>query len=183
MVGVATLTHPVLGPEEFAAAMERAGWRAPMELIDGEVVVIPPSGGDASLAQTEIVHRLRTWQDGQPTGGRVLTDVFVRVGDGYLAPDAAWWAPGHEPTIRPGALDTIPDLVIEVLSPATRDNDLGAKRTRYLTAGVRELWLIDPGDRSVTVIDARGERRLTADADLRSPLLPGFSASVDALFA
>src|SRR4051794_10192725 len=49
---VATLTHPVLAPEEFAAAMERANWRAPIELIDGEVVVIPPSGGDASLAQT-----------------------------------------------------------------------------------------------------------------------------------
>src|SRR3954451_23913415 len=177
------LTHPVLAPEEFAAAMERANWRAPMELIDGEVVVIPPSGGEASLAQTEIVHRLRAWQERQSAGGRVLTDVFVRVGDGYLAPDAAWWGPGNEPTIRPGALDTIPDLVVEVLSPATRDNDLGAKRALYLRAGARELWLVDPSDRSVTVIDRSGERRLTAGAALSSPLLPGFSTPVSVLFA
>src|SRR3712207_4545776 len=109
---VATLAHPRLSPAEFAAAMDRAGWRAPMELIDGEVVVIPPSGGDASLAQTEIVHRLRAWQAERQEGGRVLTDVFVRIGDGYLAPDAAWWAPGNEPAIGPGALDKVPDLVV-----------------------------------------------------------------------
>jgi Uma2 family endonuclease len=140
-------------PDEFAAAMERVRWRAPMELIDGDVIVIPPSGGDASLAETDIVHRLRAWQERQRAGGRVLTDVCVRVGDGYLAPDAAGWAPGNEPTIRPGALDTIPDLGVEALSPATRENELGAKRTLYLRADVRELWLIDAADRSVTVIE------------------------------
>jgi Uma2 family endonuclease len=123
---MAGLSHPVLSPDEFAGAMDRAGWRAPMELIYGEVVVIPPSGGEASFAQTEIVHRLRSWQDGQRDGARVLTDVFVRVGDSYLAPDAAWWSHGRVPRIGPGALDVIPDLVVEVLSPSTRENDLGA---------------------------------------------------------
>ncbi len=180
---MAAPTHPVLSPEEFVAAMDRAGWRAPMELIDGEVVVIPPSGGDASFAQTEIVHRLRAWQEEQQTGGRVLADVFVRVGTGYLAPDAAWWGPGHEPTIQPGALDVVPDLVVEVLSPSTRENDLGAKRHQYLNAGVRELWLVDPADHSVTIVDAAGERRLTGDGAIGSPLLPNFAAAIADLFA
>jgi Uma2 family endonuclease len=180
---MAALTHPVLSPEEFAAAMDRAGWRAPMELIDGEVVVIPPSGGDASLAQTEVVHRLRAWQAAHQTGGRVLADVFVRVGAGYLAPDAAWWGPGNEPTIQPGALDVVPDLVVEVLSPSTRENDLGAKRHQYLSAGVRELWLVDPADRSVTIVDRTAERRLTGDGAISSPLLPNFAAAVAELFA
>jgi Uma2 family endonuclease len=179
---MAALTHPILSPEEFAAAMDRAGWRAPMELIDGEVVVIPPSGGDASVAQTEIVHRLRAWQEQQTAGGRVLTDVFVRIGAGYLAPDAAWWTPGHEPTIGPGALGVVPDLVVEVLSPATRDNDLGAKRHQYLSAGVRELWLIDPADRSVTIVTADTRRRLTSAETLDSSLLPGFTTPVAVLF-
>lgn len=40
---MATLTRPALTPEEFAAAMGRAGWRAPMELVEEEVVVVPPS--------------------------------------------------------------------------------------------------------------------------------------------
>lgn len=174
---VAAPTHPVLSPAEFAAGMERAGWRAPIELIDGEVVVIPPSGGETSLAQTEIVCRLRAWQGGLPAAGRVLTDVFVLVGDAYLAPDAAWWAPGRLPAIRPGALDTVPDLVVEVLSPATRANDLGAKRERYLFAGVGELWLVDPVERCVLTVTAAREHRLTEGVALTSALLPGFMAN------
>lgn len=180
---MAVVTHPSLSSAEFAAAMERAGWRAPMELIDGEVVVIPPSGGDASLAQTEVVHRVRAWQAAGGRPGRLLTDVFIRVGSGFLAPDAAWWSAGREPRIAPGALDIVPDLIVEVLSPATRDNDLGPKRRQYLDAGVRELWLVDPRDRLVLVVDAAGERRLRGDDKLASPLLPGFSMRVGELFA
>ena len=40
-----------------------------MGLIEGEVVVVPVTGGDASLAQTELVHRLRARQQ---AGGRYL---------------------------------------------------------------------------------------------------------------
>jgi Uma2 family endonuclease len=177
------LTHPILSAAEFAAAMERSGWRAPMELIEGEVVVIPPSGGEAAAVQTEIVHRVRAWQIEHGERGRVLTDVFVRVGDGYLAPDVAWWGAGREPEIGPGAVEAVPDLVIEVQSPATRGNDLGAKRQQYLRAGVRELWLADPGDRSVLCVDAAGERRLARTDMLESPdLLPGFGVAVADLF-
>jgi Uma2 family endonuclease len=180
---VAALTHPVLSPAEFAAVMDRAGWNAPMELIEGEVVVIPPSGGEASLAQTEIIRQLAAWQTGRRADGRLLTDVFIRIGAGYLAPDAAWWAPGNEPAIRPGAIQTLPDLVIEVLSPATRANDLGAKRDLYLGAGVRELWLVDPAERSVLIVDAATERGLSAQDTITSPLLPSFAVAVGDLFA
>jgi hypothetical protein len=114
---VAVVTHPSLSPAEFAAAMDRAGWRAPMELIEGEVVVIPPSGGDASLAQTEVVHRVRAWQAAHDAPGRLLTDVFIRVGDGFLAPDAAWWSAEREPRIGRGAIDVVPDLVVECCRP------------------------------------------------------------------
>ena len=161
--------------------MDRAGWRAPMELIAGEVVVIAPSGGSAALAQTEIVHQLRAWQgDG---GGRLLSDIFVRVGENYLAPDVAWWAPGREPDIVAGALTTVPDVVVEVLSPATRENDLGPKREQYLAAGVRELWLVDPAERQVLIVDSVQEQRLLADDAITSTRLPGFELDVSALFA
>ena len=172
--------HPTLSAAEFAAVMDRAGWSAAMELIDGEVVVIPPSGGEAALAQTEVVHELRRWQAGG--GGRVLAEAFVRVGDGFLAPDVAWWPADRLPDIGPGALDVVPALVVEVLSPATRANDLGPKRQAYLAAGVGELWLVDPAGRSVTVVTPDGERVLTAGDDLRSSLLTGFALPVRRLF-
>jgi Uma2 family endonuclease len=157
------LTHPSLSPAEFAAAMDRAGWRAPMELISGAVVVIAPSGGSAALAQTEIVHRLRAWQGER--GGRLLSDVFVRVAR------TTWrrTSPG-------GALGTSRG------SSPGRENDLGPKREQYLAAGVHELWLVDPAERRVVIVDATGERGLRADDLITSTRLPGFELHAASLF-
>ena len=44
-----------------------------------------------------------------------------------------------------------PDLVIEVLSPSTALHDKVIKFRRYLQAGVREYWLVDPDSKSVSV--------------------------------
>jgi Uma2 family endonuclease len=178
---VPAVTHPVLTAAEFAAAMECAGWRAPIELIAGEGVVIAPAGGAAAFAQVELAHRIRLWQGDR--GGRVLTDVFVQVGQSFLAPDVAWWSAGREPVIGQGAVTSLPDLVIEILSPATRQNDLGPKREQYLTAGVRELWLVDPAARSAGIIATAGERSLGEHDHLASALLPGLSIPVRLLFA
>ena len=169
---MAPVTHPRLTPAEFVAAMWRTGWRAPIELIDGQAVVIPPSGGEASFDKTELGHRLCAWQEAEGRAGRVLTDVVVRVQDAFLAPDVAWWGAGREPEIAPGAIDTVPDVVAEVLSPRTRDNDLGPKRGRYLRAGVRELWLIDPAGRSAVLATASGEKRLRAAESSRRRCCP-----------
>lgn len=59
------LTHPPISVEEFAALMDRVDWRAAMEPIDGEIVVIPSTGGEAALAQTEAAVRIRAYR-GRP---------------------------------------------------------------------------------------------------------------------
>ncbi len=46
-----------------------------------------------------------------------------------------------------------PDLVVEVLSPSTRQRDLELKRFRYAFFGVLEYWLVDPERRSILVLD------------------------------
>jgi len=44
-----------------------------------------------------------------------------------------------------------PDLIIEILSPSNRKYDMVKKFHRYLWAGVREYWIVDPEDQTVTV--------------------------------
>ena len=44
-----------------------------------------------------------------------------------------------------------PDWVAEVLSPATASYDRTIKLRAYERAGVHEVWLIDPADRTVTI--------------------------------
>jgi Uma2 family endonuclease len=44
-----------------------------------------------------------------------------------------------------------PDWLVEVLSPGTTRHDQVVKLPAYERAGVKEVWLVDPIDRSVTI--------------------------------
>ena len=68
-----------------------------------------------------------------------------------------------------------PDWVAEVLSPSTARHDQTVKLSAYERAGVREVWLIDPDDRTLTIyqleagyygrattLDLKGRTQLTA---------------------
>lgn len=46
-----------------------------------------------------------------------------------------------------------PDFVLEVLSPFTRKKDTVTKLGKYIDAGVREYWMIDPDKKMVLVYD------------------------------
>ena len=46
-----------------------------------------------------------------------------------------------------------PDFIVEVLSPATRKKDMTLKLAKYIEAGVREYWMIDPRTRQIVVHD------------------------------
>jgi len=44
-----------------------------------------------------------------------------------------------------------PDLIIEIVSPSTSRHDRIRKLNKYLQAGVREYWIVDPDDKAITV--------------------------------
>lgn len=46
-----------------------------------------------------------------------------------------------------------PDFVLEVLSKSTRRKDMIIKLNKYMNAGVREYWMIDPEKQSVMTYD------------------------------
>ncbi len=53
-----------------------------------------------------------------------------------------------------------PDLVVEVLSPSTRKKDMSVKLAKYMGAGVREYWIVDPDTKRVIVYDWEREEIL-----------------------
>ncbi len=183
---VATVVHPHVQPDEFDALQFNAGWSMDIELIAGEAVVVPPLGAPASDVQGRLHVALSRWQEDTGDEGLVLQDVFVAFPDGSRpAPDISWWSAERRPPISPGAMQVIPDLVIEVLSPSTRVNDLGVKRELYVNSGVRELWFADPDARTVTSVQVppAGEETVLREGDtLRSNLLPGFALDLARVF-
>ncbi len=186
------IEHPRIQPWEYSGLQAEAGWCLPVELIGGEAVVMSPVGDAASAVQGELFLALGEWQRRVGDQGVLRQDVFVVFApDEHLAPDICWWSAGRRPPVVRGEVDVVPDLVVEVLSPSTRANDLGPKRAVYMRAGVRELWLADPDSRTLTRVPA--DPRRPADAGevvtlgvadvLRSELLDGFELELARVFA
>lgn len=188
---MATVVHPHVETWEFEALQEDKGWSMDIELLAGEAVLVPPVGDRASSTRGELYLALRHWQENTADEGVVLQDVFVALpGGNRPAPDISWWSAERRPSEPPGTLQwgirqSIPDLVVEVLSPSTRINDEGFKRDLYMGSGVRELWLVDPDARTVTRVrpDAAPDEVFGEAATLRSELLEGFGLDVARIFA
>jgi Uma2 family endonuclease len=84
------------------------------------------------------------------------------------------------------ALVGVPDVIMEVLSPTTRIVDLGAKRDRYERAGVREYWIADPEDETLTVlalVDGQYVEVEPQDGFVTSTVIPGLIVESGPLFA
>ena len=51
----------------------------------------------------------------------------------------------------------MPEIAIEVVSAGGEERDYHTKRDEYLRAGVRLYWIIDPQERTATVLQRRME--------------------------
>jgi Uma2 family endonuclease len=80
------------------------------------------------------------------------------------------------------------DLVLEVVGPDRPERDLVEKWRDYAEAGIPEYWIVNPQDRSITVL-ALGtgayveHGRFAPGARATSALLANFSVAVDDVFA
>lgn len=58
--------------------------------------------------------------------------------------------------IRGNGVFGAPDLVAEVLSPSTANNDRGYKKEVYAKCGVREYWIVSPFEKAIEVYHNSG---------------------------
>ncbi|OWY26127.1 Uma2 family endonuclease, partial [Sphingobacteriales bacterium UPWRP_1] len=73
-----------------------------------------------------------------------------------------------------------PDFIIEIVSPATIKKDLNEKYRLYEESGVREYWIVQPNDQTVTVftLSEAGQYQLrkiySASEEVPVNIFPGF---------
>jgi Uma2 family endonuclease len=179
------VVHPHIETWQFDALQENTGWSMDVELIAGEAVLVLPLGPPASSAEGELHAALHRWQEESGDEGLLMIEVFVAFPDGSrLGPDISWWNAERRPPMSRGAMQAVPDLIVEVLSPSTRANDEGVKRELYMRSGVRELWLVDPDARTVTRVrpGASPDEVLGEGSTLTSDLLEGFAIEIACIF-
>lgn len=75
-------------------------------------------------------------------------DVYLDAQNAFQ-PDIVFVSTERLHTIKRNGLHGAPDLIVEILSPATSKLDKQQKKNVYERCGVKEYWIIDPTDRSV----------------------------------
>lgn len=176
------MTARGLTAEEF----ERVAGQRRAELVHGEVVDLPTPGWEHGAACTELIVALRAHAQGADLGAVVCSVGFIlaRDPDVVLGPDVAFVAKHRVPSREaPGFVELAPDLVVEVLSPGDSCSEVRQKVSEYLKAGVREVWLVDPRQRTAEVVRPGAEARvLTVAETLSTDLLPGLAIPLAELF-
>lgn len=161
------------------------------EIIEGDLYVSKQPSAEHQFACTRVSRFLDEWNDGSKAGVALVAPGLVFSDDDDVAPDVVWVS--HERMSgsidKAGHFTRAPELVVEVLSPGTRNEyrDRQAKLKLYSRRGVTEYWIVDPVRRFVEVYRREGDAlkpaaTLHADDALESPTLPGFSCRVSKLF-
>jgi Uma2 family endonuclease len=149
------------------------------ELIDGVMIVHSPASPRHNRIAGFVRNLMNCYAEEKGLGEVFGPDDLVHLATcRKFAPDAFFLGAGDVPQPLPEKeFELVPSLVVEVLSPSNRDDDLEDKRPAYREAGVRELWLVDPDEQQVIVDRRRGKKYSTAtlaEGRLTSVVVNGF---------
>lgn len=126
------------------------------ELLKGELVMVPSPTFDHQRISRNL--QLLLWEFVRERSlGEVLdAPMDVVFGEGkereITQPDIFFVSKERKGIISEQEIRGAPDLIIEIISPATEKRDRGYKRTLYAHFGVKEYWLVDPNRKMVEVL-------------------------------
>jgi len=149
------------------------------ELVDGQIVEWDVTTLRHGFFITVLARMLSSFVLQRRLGLVVSADPLVRVqGSVHDArgPDVAFFARGRVPVdLDLAATATVPDFVIEILSPNDKASQVQAKVRDWLRAGVRLLWYVDSETGLTTVYRGDHIAYVGADEPLEGgDVVPGF---------
>lgn len=138
------------------------------EIINGRHYMNPAPSPDHQSVSGYLQHSFFTQIQLEGKGRVFSAPIDVQLGDfDIVQPDLVVILNDSSAKITKVKIDGPPDLLIEILSPSTKKNDLTLKRQLYEQAGVREYWIVDPRKQAVTqlVLHEGQYRKQPVDGD------------------
>ena len=154
------------------------------EIVDGELYMTPAPTTHHQEVVGELFLSLSRYVKERGLGRVFVAPLDVVLSEHTVVqPDIVFVSSTNVGIIKEEGIFGTPDLVVEVTSTSTGERDVGLKRRLYLRAGVREYWIVDPDEKSLTIVRPEGERRLAGGgAELRHSVLAGLRLDLDELF-
>lgn len=158
------------------------------ELIGGELLMSPSPSSYHQIISSNLFKILESHVS-ERNLGRVLyapLDVVLSMRD-VVQPDLMYVSSDRADIIAENNVVEVPDLVIEILSEATKTSDQVRKKNLYETYGAGEYWIVDPGEKTIDQFILQGEAfRLSgtfgSSQQLTSPVIDGLTLPVGQVF-
>jgi len=180
-------TSPQIVTADELMRLSSDGYR--YELVRGELQMMSPTGNEHAIVTAELTIRLGAFVKEHALGAIFAAEAGFQLEhdpDTVLAPEIAFVerqriaATGVSPKFWQGA----PDLAVEVKSPGDRAGKVAAKTQAWLAHGVRQVWLVDPQKRTVTIYRRDGGVIALSESDTLEggDVVPGFACPVRKIF-
>jgi Uma2 family endonuclease len=148
---------------------------------EGELIVMPPTGGESGNRNAKLTTRLENWAEADGSGLTFDSSTCFRLPNGAnRSPDAAWillscWE-ALTPEQRRRFPPIAPDFVVELRSDTDSLTTTQSKMQEYIDNGVRLGWLLNPQEQQVEIYrQGQDKQVLSAPTSLSGEgVLPGF---------
>ena len=145
-----------------------------MELNDGCLEILPLPTYFHELIAEFLYDLLRSFVQERGIGKVMRAPLPIRLWAGQMRElDILFLRPDRLQQLAKAGNRAQPDgadLVMEVVSPGAqnRERDLEVKRLEYARAGIAEYWIVDPEDRTITVLQLIGDTyQIAGEFDVR----------------
>ena len=147
----------------------------------GEIVIMPPTGGETSHRNAGLTAQLYTWARREGRGKDFDSNVeYILPSGAARSPDASWVLRSRLATLTAEQKKKFPplcpDFVVELLSPSDRLARVQAKMREWIDNNAKLGWLIDPTTHTVYVYrpDQTTERLVDPDRVEGEPPVDSF---------
>lgn len=154
-----------------------------LELVNGQVIVMSPSGYESDEVAAEAIRLLGNWVRPRRLGRVAASSAGFRLPNAnrdVRAPNASFVSAERLRRSPQSFAELAPDLMVEVKSPTDSLEALEAKILEFLLLGTQVGLLIDPETRTIAVYRA-GQPTVVLDNEDRltvPDVLPGWEVSV-----
>lgn len=158
------------------------------EIINGDHYMTPSPTTRHQRISKRLLMRLESFIQQQGMGEVFVAPTDVVLSDiDVVVPDLIFISRDRSSIITANNIQGSPDLIIEILSPATTERDRQLKRKIYARYGVREYWIVDPEPSTIQVLrlqegDYHPYSTFSKEDSLTSPLFPGLSLPLAGVF-
>lgn len=144
------------------------------ELIGGELVAMSPAWTNHNRVAFKIAFLFENYLKGKKCEPFADGEAVYLTEDDMFIPD--FMVVCDPDKVKDDGVHGAPDLVVEVLSPGTTRHDRGRKMDVYAQCGVREYWIVNPGDKTVEQYIQRDGRLMMEKVYC---ILPDFASEED----